>query len=109
MNNAFRITDIARELYYMEGLAINSYFISELLKLGRMLRKHHKLCEDYCNIPDFNPNSIDDQEHKIEVDVIVLNKWLSEHKLNYVLSLEFCRDPRGLSKLNLIKNTDQVG
>lgn len=62
---------------------------NKLMKIRGMCHKHHKLCEDYCNIPDFNPEKIDKQEEKI-------NKFMKELPAGLKLEIEnIQRDPRG--------------
>jgi hypothetical protein len=66
---------------------INTY--QTLLKIKRAVLKHHKLCEMYCDVPDFNPNRIDKQEDKIKFLIGEL-----PIKLNLKVD-EIGRDPRG--------------
>ena len=37
----------------------------------KLLKKHHKLCEDYCNVSDFDPIKIDIMEKRIEGNIPV--------------------------------------
>lgn len=76
-----------------------SYDLLKALKqIGKQTRKHRKLCEDYCNLADFNPELIGKQEEKINKTLLEVNK---EFGLN--LTVEFQQDPRGntaIIKLN---------
>lgn len=68
-----------------------------LRKIGRMAKKHDKLCVRYCNEADFNPELIKLQETKILSSVMNLNKELfaCNSESNKALIVEFQQDPRG--------------
>lgn len=71
--------------------------------LGRMARKHHRFCEDYCNLPNFDHSKIDKQENKIRTAINTLNGFF--HKTP--LRVDFQRDCRGWTT-NYYIGTDRI-
>lgn len=91
--------DYNRELFDLQTiqdqLIINSYFMGELKKLGRLARQHHKLCERYCNEKDFNPELIEKKRNAVSKTLNELNLWLENHFNKSGLRVESQNDPRG--------------
>ena len=89
----YKINDLAREIRLLDSVKgiVSIETIERLQKLGVMARKHRKLCENYCNMNDFDNSLIDQLEEKIRFYVSQINIFLN------ILKVEFQRDPRGLT------------
>lgn len=59
--NEYELIRLGSEIGEIDGIVFNV-----LKKLKRSVLKHNRLCEDYCNIPNFNYERIEKQEKKIE-------------------------------------------
>ena len=86
----YALNDLAKEIRLLDSVLgnISIQTLEKLQKLGRMIKKHKRLCEKYCNEANFNPELIKQQEDKI---IGQLNEIYS----NNLLKAEFQNDPRG--------------
>ena len=73
-----------------------------LFLIGKMVTRHHKLCEDYCNKDNFNYKLIEWQEAKIRAKV---KEVLGTEKVK----LEFQQDPRGLTARIMLNHSGKEG
>ena len=88
----------------------NGWFFEQLIKVGRQAKKHQRLCEDGCNLPNFDFKLIDKKEQHIKDFIDGLNMWFNQHYQIKPLSVEFQQDPRGLTTKIIFKNKeDEAG
>ena len=97
-------------------LIYNSFLFDELKSLGRMAKKHKVLCENLCNLPNFDQDKIKKQEEKIINKINIINNWFKisferqQLKTFNCLKVEFQQDPRGLTtKIYILGEKDKQG
>jgi hypothetical protein len=110
MSKNHRLFDMYREMVRLhEQFDGMEYEVLILLrKLGKMTKKHHRLCERYCNEGDFDENLINEEESRIKRMIDILNKGIMASNPNVVnkFRVEFQGDPRGCTARIFLDNGD---
>ena len=94
----YKLNDLAKEIIFINSFlekrksSFGFDIVVKLQKIGRMSKKYRRLCEDYCNIVNFDPIKIKNQEDKINAAIKEINIYFGR-----MFKVEFQQDPRGLT------------